>query len=506
MSRRKRAFPAVLVLLLTGSLVVAAAWHLPNAISQLAYAVERGQSEAASEQLQTANHLSDAFKYVAKSMRPSVVSISSVKRLQIQQPQVRRFGGNGQMPDEFRQFFGDDLFDRFFFEMPTPPRGYEQQGLGTGVIMSEDGYIVTNNHVVAGADEVKVTLSDKRQFIAEIVGTDKPTDIAVLKINAENLKPSRWGSSSELEVGDWVLAVGSPFGLEQTVTAGIVSAKGRANVGITDYEDFIQTDAAINPGNSGGPLVSLRGEVIGINTAIASRSGGNMGVGFAIPSDMASTVMDKLINHGEVDRGYLGALIQDLNEDLAASFNYDGADGVLIGDVVDDGPAAKAGLKAGDIVIELDGKRMKSSNQLRNTVAATPAGTSSKLRIYRDGKEKVLAVEIGQLEASARFAGREGASDGDLGITVQTLDAETARQLGYDEDVKGVVVTEVERGSAAASVGIRARDVIVSVGGHEVTDAAGFRKALEDNDLKRGIRMQVMSEGSRRFVFIRSNR
>jgi serine protease Do len=221
---------------------------------------------------------------------------------------------------------------------------------------------------------------------------------------------------------------------------------------------------------------------------------------------MASTVMDKLINHGEVDRGYLGALIQDLNEDLAASFNYDGADGVLIGDVVDDGPAAKAGLKAGDIVIELDGKRMKSSNQLRNTVAATPAGTSSKLRIYRDGKEKVLAVEIGQLEASARFAGREGASDGDLGITVQTLYAETARQLGYDEDVKGVVVTEVAPGSAAAAAGIRPRDIIVSVGGQGVADAAGFRKAIEDNDLKRGIRMQVMSEGSRRFVFIRSNR
>lgn len=505
MAQRKRTLSAALVLLLTGALVVAAAWHLPNAVSQLAYAVERGQSEAAQEHLQAANNLSDAFKHAAKALRPSVVSISSIKRMQIQQPQVRRFGG-GEMPREFRQFFGDDFFDRFFFEMPSPPRGYEQQGLGTGVIMSEEGYIVTNNHVVAGADEVKVTLSDKRQFTAEIVGTDKPTDLAVLKITAENLKPARWGSSSELEVGDWVLAVGSPFGLEQTVTAGIVSAKGRANVGITDYEDFIQTDAAINPGNSGGPLLNLRGEVIGINTAIASRSGGNMGVGFAIPSDMASSVMNKLVDNGEVERGYLGALIQDLNEDLAASFGYDGKDGVLIGDVVGDGPADKAGLKAGDIVVELDGKRMSSSNQLRNTVAATPAGTTSKLRIYRDGKEQVLTVEIGQLEASARFAGRDGASDSDLGITVQTLTSETARQLGYDDDAKGVVVTEVERGSAAASAGIQPRDVIVSVSGNEVTDAAGFRKAIEASDLERGIRMQVLSDGVRRFVFIKSNR
>lgn len=511
MARKKRTFAAVLVLLLTGALVVAAIYHVPNAVSQLAYAVERGQSEAAEEKIQTATNLSDAFKHVAKSMRPSVVSISSVKRLEVQQPQARQFRG-GQIPEEFRQFFGDDLFERFL-ETPTPPRGYEQQGLGTGVIVSENGYIITNNHVVSGADEVTVTLSDKRRFKAKVIGTDKPTDLAVVKIEGQNLKPARWGKSSAIEVGDWVLAIGSPFGLEQTVTAGIVSAIGRANIGITDYEDFIQTDAAINPGNSGGPLVNLRGEVIGINIAIASRSGGNMGVGFAIPSDGASAVMTKLVEHGEVERGYLGALIQDLNEDLAASFGYDKTQGVLVGDVVADGPAAQAGLQPGDIVLEFDGKAMTSANQLRNVVAATQAGARAQVRVFREAKEEVFTVEIGRLEteastraSSAAREDGESASAFGLGITAQTLTSNIARQLGYDESIEGVVVTQVEPGSAAADAGIRPRDVITSVAGVKVKNAAAFRKALEENSAERGIRMQVLNDGVRRFVFVKSNR
>jgi serine protease Do len=477
---------------------------VPNFVSQLAYAVERGQAIAADEQLETAANLSSSFKQVARALKPSVVSISSIKRVEVRQPTIRRRFGNNQIPDDFRQFFGDDFFDRFFFEMPEPRRGFQQQGLGTGVIVRDDGYIVTNNHVVADADEVKVTLSDKRQFTAKIVGTDKATDVAVLKIEGSNLKAARWGDSSALEVGDWVLAIGSPFGLEQTVTAGIVSAKGRANVGITDYEDFIQTDAAINPGNSGGPLVNLRGQVVGINTAIASRNGGNMGVGFAIPSDMAQSVMNKLIDYGEVERGYIGAGIQDLTADLANSFGYQGTEGVLVGDVVADGPAAKAGLQSGDIIVELDGKPMRSSSQLRNTVAGTAAGTNAKLRVFRNGEYEMLEVQIGQLEASAQVASHDGAADSDLGVTVKTLMPEMARQLGYEESTQGVVVTEVDPASPAASVQLRPRDVITSVNGIEVEDARGFRSALDQADLKRGIRMQVMTDGYRRYVFVKS--
>ncbi len=502
MSAKETSVPRSLKFFLAATLIVAGAYHLPNSVTQLSYAVERGQSIAAAEELKTANNLSDAFKKVAKSLRPSVVSISSVKRVAMQQPQVRRYSG-GQLPDELRQFFGDGFAERFFFDWPTPRRGYEQNGLGTGFIVTDDGYIVTNNHVVAGADEVTITLSDKRQFSATVVGTDKPTDLAVLKIEADNLHPATWGKSSALEVGDWVLAIGSPFGLEQTVTAGIVSATGRANVGISEYEDFIQTDAAINPGNSGGPLVNLRGEIVGVNTAIASRTGGNLGVGFAIPSDMASAVMNKLIEHGEVERGYLGAMIQDLNEDLALSFGYEGTAGVLIGDVMEEGPAAKSGLQPGDIVLEFDGKKMQTASQLRNTVAGTQAGTKTKVRIFRSGEEQVIEVTVGQLEASARILGRDGASDRDLGITVKTLTAETARAVGVDEETAGVVVTEVQAGGAAASAGIQPGDVIVSVGDTEVSDAIGFRNAVAANDPKRGIRMQVRSNGVRRFVFVR---
>ncbi len=334
MLHQHRMSKAPIRLLIPCCLAIGMVYMAPDFVCRLAYAVERGQAVAASEHLEHATSLSASFKHVVRALKPSVVSISSTKRVETVRSDNRRRFGSEQTPDEFRQFFGDDFFDRFLFDTPSPRRNFQQQGLGTGVIIRDNGYIVTNNHVVADADEVKVTLSDKRQFTAQIVGTDKATDVAVLKIDASNLQAASWGDSAALEVGDWVLAIGSPFGLEQTVTAGIVSAIGRANVGITDYEDFIQTDAAINPGNSGGPLVNLQGQVVGINTAIASRNGGNMGVGFAIPSDMAGSVINKLIEHGEVQRGYIGAAIQDLSADLADSFGYQGTDGVLVGDVV----------------------------------------------------------------------------------------------------------------------------------------------------------------------------
>ncbi len=359
--------------------------------------------------------------------------------------------------------------------------------------------------MVQGADEVKVTLSDKRQFIADVVGTDKATDLAVLKIEASGLFPARLGDSTELEVGQWVLAIGSPFGLEQTVTAGIVSAVGRANVGITDYEDFIQTDAAINPGNSGGPLVDLRGDVVGINTAIASRNGGYQGIGFAIPSSMARQVMESIIENGQVSRGYLGALIQDLNPELAESFGFDSTDGVLIGDVVADGPAAQAGLKPGDIVTKFDGHQATSANQLRNAIAATDPNSQMQIEVYRDGRSESFSVAIGRLEAD-RLAGvgSAAASDDQLGLQVETLTPTMATRLGYDPDLRGVVVAEVDPGGLAARVGIQPGDVVASIGNTTIESVSDFRNALRNNSAEKGMRMQIMRDGVRRFVFLQS--
>jgi serine protease Do len=299
--------------------------------------------------------------------------------------------------------------------------------------------------------------------------------------------------------------MGSPFGLDQTVTAGIVSAVGRANVGITDYEDFIQTDAAINPGNSGGPLVNLRGEVIGINTAIASRNGGYQGVGFAIPINMARYVMESIIDHGGVTRGFVGALVQDLNEDLAQSFGFDSSAGVLIGDVVDGGPAAKAGLQEGDIVTRFNGEKVTSAAQLRNAVAATEPDTQAAMEIYRNGERKTVTLTVGKLaEEKTVLADRNGAAAmGQLGMRVEELTPALAQQLGVEGDARGVVVTKVDRSGLAARAGIRPGDMIVAFGDKTITSLADFRDALRDNDPALGVRMQVQRDGVRRFVFLR---
>ena len=472
----------------------------PGLFANLTYAAEAGKALAAKEQLETATDLSQAFRHVAKSLRPSVVSISSVRRIQ---PMAGRSARPRTMPDELRRFFGNDFFGQFQFEAPSPPRQFEQHGLGTGVIVASDGYILTNNHVVANADELKITLSDKRTYTAEVVGTDKPTDLAVLKIDATDLVAAELGDSTSLEVGEWALAIGSPFGLEQTVTAGIISATGRANVGIADYEDFVQTDAAINPGNSGGPLVNLKGKVIGINTAIASRSGGYMGVGFAIPSAMVKTVMQSLIDSGQVERGWLGAVIQDLSEDLAESFGYEGTEGVLIGNVVPGAPAEKAGLKAGDIVMRFNGKAMADATQLRNAVAATNAGTDVEVLVHREGTTETVTVHIEKLKGDATELASGKSSISDLGVTVQTLDAELAARLGYDNGIQGVVVTSVEPGSVAASLGIRPKDIIMSIGRMTIENIGDFRDALNEHNLELGIRLQVMRDGASRFLFAR---
>jgi serine protease Do len=451
--------------------------------------------------LRAAEELSVAFANVADTIKPSVVNVSSVKEIKApqQMQQMPRFffdSPSGDRP-------GEEFFRRFF-QRQDPGEGYVQHGLGTGVIVSDDGYVLTNNHVVANADKVTVRLSDDRTFTAKVVGTDAKTDIAVLKIDSSGLSPATLGNSDELRVGEWVVAAGNPFGLTATITAGIVSAKGRAHVGIADYEDFIQTDAAINPGNSGGPLVNLQGEVIGINTAIASKNGGNMGVGFAIPINMAKSIMHSLIDNGKVVRGWLGAGIQNLNEGLAKSFGYEGTEGVLVGDVMSDGPGAKAGLQAGDIIMQFNSEKTLNMDKLRAQVASTAPGTTVRVEVFRDGKSKRLNVKIGELDSQA-VAANNPSSEFDLGMTVQTLTPDIATQLGYDNDLDGVVVTSVDPLGVAARASIRVKDVIVSIQGQKVENVGDFRSLLKKYDPKDGVRLGVRSGSMQRFVFIQES-
>jgi len=467
------------------------------------YAADRQVAVAAREHLaQTRGYvdaLSDDFQTVAKAIRPSVVSVSTVQHIRAAVPR----GTQPELPQEFRRFFGDDFFGQSPLQVPQGE--FERDGLGSGVIITSDGYILTNNHVVRGADEVSVTLSDKRTLKAKIVGTDAKTDLAVLKVEATGLFPAALGDSDAADVGQWVLAIGSPFGLEQTVTAGIISAKAR-QMGLADYEDFIQTDAAINPGNSGGPLLNMRGEVIGINTAIASRTGAYNGVGFAIPSNLARSIKDAIIQHGRVQRGRLGALIQNLNEDLAKSFGYNSTKGVLVGDVVKDSPAEKAGLQAGDIIVEFNGQPVENANALRMAVAATPPGTPTQLTIVRGGRRQVLKIVTDELTDEPIGLGRTQpeASKFNLGVTVQTITPDLAEQLGYNRNQQGAVVTDVEAGSVAARAGLRPKDIIVNLDGQAIRSVRDFRAAMDKADMAHGIRLQVMTDGVRRFIFLKN--
>ena len=487
----------MLALVVSGTTAIGLASH-PNVFSGIAYAVDSGRAYAARDHLAKANDLSEAFRDVARSLKPSVVSISSKKTVQtVAQGRLR---GMPDVPPEFERFFGDGFWQGFQFE--SPRGGFSSGGMGTGVVVREDGYVLTNNHVIDGADEVSVKLSDGREYDAEVVGSDEQTDLAVLKVDAFDLVPVEWGDSDVVDVGQWVLAIGSPFGLDQTVTAGIVSAKGRANVGVADYEDFIQTDAAINPGNSGGPLVDLAGQVVGINTAIASRTGGYMGIGFAIPSAMVHSVMESIIEDGHVARGWLGAGIQDLTDDLSESFGFEGTDGVLVGDVVPDGPADLTGLKPGDIIVEFAGEATPSANQLRNAVAATSPDTGTSILVFRNGEHLNLDVTVGLLEPE-RLASLHGGSTTTLGMELTPITPEVAKQLGREHDAQGLVVTQVVPDSLADRAGIRPKDIVVSVNGQTVETLADLRDATSDDE-DRGVRLQVERDGLRRFVFIRS--
>lgn len=417
-------------------------------------------------------NFANGFSAVIKPALPAVVNIRTSK---IVKPQANQMSPMFNDP-MFRQFFGDQ------FGQGGKPHAEREQALGSGVIITADGTILTNNHVIDGATDIKVQLSDKREFVAKLVGADPKSDIAVLKIEGKDLPTLPLGDSSQLNVGDLIFAIGDPFGVGETATMGIVSATGRSRLGIEDYENFIQTDAAINPGNSGGAMIDIHGNLVGINTAILSHggSGGNEGVGFAIPMSMAKPVMDQILAHGKVVRGYLGVHIQDFSPELAKSFNFNQSGGVLIGDVSANTPAANAGLKKGDVVVKLNGQAVSESNDLRNTISQMAPGTQVKLDIWRDGKVQPYTVTLGELPNDKTAAeGSDESSSGEIqGIDVQDLTPEISQQLNLPSGTHGVVVTSVDPASAAAAAGINRGDLIQEINHKPVTSAAQYKQLM----------------------------
>lgn len=429
---------------------------------------------------------SRAFSDIVRSVSPVVANISSTKIM-------------SRQPTPF-----DDFFD-FFYPFPDGrTKKWKEQSLGSGVVVSSDGYIVTNNHVIEQAEDIKVTLFDKKTFKAKVVGADPKTDIAIIKIDAKGLPVVPLGDSDRLQVGEFVLAIGNPFGLNNTVTMGIISAVGRADVGVAEYEDFIQTDAAINPGNSGGPLVNIKGEIIGINTAIFSRTGGYQGIGFAVPSNMVSRVMEQLIKEGKVVRGWLGVTIQDITPELAQKFGLKALEGSLVSDVAKGSPAHKAGIIRGDIILEFNGKKVRDVSSLRNIVAQTKIGSQVEIRILRNNKEEVVRATIMELPSEAveavpgSFEGSDINSNVLSGISVVDLTPVIARQLGVDKDEKGVVIVKVEPGSVAEDAGLRKGDIIQEIDRQHIRSQTDFDKAISNIRPNDAVLLFV-NRGGRRF-------
>ena len=439
-----------------------------------------------------------SFSQVVKKVAPSVVHIYSTKT-------VRQ--------DPAMSPFFDDPFFRRFFGAPFEglPRERREQSLGSGVVVTEDGYILTNNHVVEGANEIKVAFGDdKTTYDAKIIGNDPQTDLAVIKIEGKKLPALTVADSDKLEVGDVVLAIGNPFGVGQTVTMGIVSAKGRGGMGIVDYEDFIQTDASINPGNSGGALVDAMGRLVGINQSIISRSGGSQGIGFSIPINLARYVMECLITEGKVIRGFLGVIIQPVTPDLAKEFKLPENAGALVGEVTAKSPAAEAGLKEGDVIVEFNGKKVTDSRHLRLMASQTAPGTKAPVKVLRDGKEQTFTVQLGELP-SERLARAGRSSGGGLrrdaqadvldGVTVDDLDARSRSRFDIPNNIRGALVVDVEQGSPAAEAGLRPGDVILEINRQRVTSAD---EAVQLSEEIKGDRvlLRVYSGGVSRFIVV----
>lgn len=416
-----------------------------------------------------------SFTQLAEMVSPAVVNIRTVKTIKGGGPVFRQFqrdphGKNSPFKEFFERHFGEDF-----------QREFKQPSLGSGFIIDEDGFVVTNNHVIEDADQIKVKLNDEREFDAKIVGRDPNTDIALLKIESDgNLPTAKLGDSDALKVGQWVMAIGSPFGLEHTVTAGIVSAKGRV-IGSGPYDDFIQTDASINPGNSGGPLLNLKGEVIGINTAIIASG---QGIGFAIPINLAKDIIVALKNEGEVTRGWLGVAIQDLNGDMAEYYGIEDKKGVFVANVFEGDPADRAGIKAKDIILEVNGKKIKTSRQLTGMIARIPVGESARIKILRDGKEKTVKVKIAKRsEEKLAARGRPKEQAEEFGIHVSDLTPEITQRFNMDE-TSGVIVTHVKNGTQGDDADVRVGDIIKEINRRPVKNTGDYRAIL--NQLSSG--------------------
>ena len=430
------------------------------------------------------------FSPIVKPVLPAVVSIASSRVVKVP-----------RMP-----FLNDPFFQQFFGgQVPRGPQQEREHGLGSGVIVSPDGYILTNNHVIDKATDIKVMLADRRQFPGKVVGADPKTDVAVVKIESTGLPTVTLGDSSKLQVGDYAFAIGNPFGVGETATMGIISATGRNGLDIEDYEDFIQTDAAINPGNSGGALLNARGELIGINTAILSGgSGGNQGIGFAIPINMAKHVMDEILKHGKVVRGYIGVGIQEVTPDLAKAFNVPPEKGALVGNVEADSPGAKAGLQRGDVITSLDGQPISGPNDLRLRVGAMTPGTAVHLKVNRNGESRDVSLTLGEAPAGKGAANAAAGSleNGPMrDVQVDELTANIRQQLGLNSQVKGVVVTVVPDGSPAADAGLQRGDVIEQVNRQPVNTVADYQRLIRQAG-KQAIVLLVNRGGNTTFVVV----
>jgi serine protease Do len=484
---KKKIFISVSILLIGFLLGGITFYILGRATGQYKYLPYGGSPNVPRQIMET----SRAFSEIVNTVSPSVVNISTTKV-------VKRNTG---------PFFEDPFFDFFspFHDFGVPKK-WKERSLGSGVIVSADGYIITNNHVVEKSDEIKVTLLDKRIFKGRIVGADPKTDIAIIRIDANNLPSLSWGDSDKLQVGEFVLAIGSPYGLSNTVTMGIISAVGRANVGIADYEDFIQTDAAINPGNSGGPLVNIKGELIGINTAIFSKTGGYQGIGFAVPSNMVRLVMDQLLQKGKVTRGWIGVTIQELTPELAQEFGLKRSKGALVSDVAKDSPAAKAGIIRGDVILEFNGKEVKDVSSLRNMVAQSKSGNEITMRILRAGKEFMVKVFIVELPREvAEVAPEQSTEDTEArilaGLTVMNLTKEIVRQLGFNTDEKGVVVVKVEPGSSADEAEIKKGDIIKEINKKSIENLEDYNR-IATNLKRHESALLFINRGGKKFYVI----